>query len=123
MRKKLYSLFEKDSAYLDGTWHDIPIIMGTTGDLDEDSEPNDYILLRWDVSNTTKVFGDGLSKLRQSNCDIMILTSGANTVLHSKLEIYIEELLYKNEITYTMVNLGFNADISKTQTTFAVVTI
>lgn len=121
MRKILYSIFELDLAFKDGAWHDIPLIMGTTGDLDENSLPSDYILLRWNTPNTPKVFGDGVSQLRQADCDIMVMTSGAYSALHGQIELWTKELLTLNEISYTQIDLGFDKDLGKTQTTFSVV--
>ena len=121
MRQKLYALFEKDAEYLDGFWNGLPLIMGTTGDLDKSSEPDNYILLRWDISNNTQVFGDGKTLERYSDCDIILTCDGAYSSLLGQTELLIEKMLNDNGIIYRKFNLGFIKNLSKTQVTYAVV--
>jgi len=121
MRKELYALFENDIGYLDGFWNSLPLIMGTTGDLDNNSEPDNYILLRWDISNNTQVFGDGKTLERYSDCDIILTCDGAYSSLLGQTELLIEKMLNDNGIIYRKFNLGFIKNLSKTQVTYAVV--
>ena len=121
MRNKLYSLFETDAGYSDGFWNEFPLIMGTTADLDINSEPANYILLRWDISNNTQIFGDGKTLERYSDCDIILTCDGAYSQLIESSELKIEKILNDNEIIYRKFSLGFIKDLNKTQVTYAVV--
>ena len=124
MRIKLYDIFEKDVDFdiISGLWNEVPLKF-SLDDVDENSRPLNYIQLRYDTTNTTFVFGDGLTQMRQSDCDIMIVTAGAFEPIIDILDRKIQDLLNKNEIPFTSVNLGVQqiGNALQTQITYSVV--
>lgn len=85
---------------------------------DENSTPDSYILLKSDMTNTGRVYGDGKAKLRISDCDIILVSKGTadlSTSLHNVNKRKIMDLLDNLEIDYFGVNLGYDDNIKSTQ--------
>ena len=90
---------------------------------DENSIPKSYILLRSDLSNSTLLFGDGKSEIRQSDCDIILITKGSVTSTnstHVKNIKKITDLLNSKEIPFTSFDLGYDKNLGANQYTFSV---
>lgn len=91
-------------------------------DEDENSIPDSYILLRSDVPDSTKIFGDGKSLIRNSDCDIMLISKGQVTSskeLHNKNIEKIRNLLKSKEISYYGSDLGYDQSLKSSQYTFS----
>lgn len=90
---------------------------------DENSTPDSYILLKSDMTNTGRVYGDGRAILRSSDCDIVLVSKGTadvSTDLHNVNKSKIEDLLDDLDIDYIGVNLGYDDTIKSTQYTWTV---
>ena len=78
---------------------------------DEDSIPASYLLLRSEVSDTVKTFGDGTTQTRQADCDIILISKGTapnSTDLHNTNKALVDARLKSLEIAYTGVNNGYD---------------
>ena len=87
-----------------------------------DDVPNSYILLRSQISDSTKDFGDGKSLIRSSDCDIILVTKGYaedTTDLHNIKKKLIREHLKSQEINFNEFNLGYDDGLKSTQHTFS----
>lgn len=85
---------------------------------DENSTPDSYLLLKSDMTNTGRVYGDGRAILRASDCDIVLVskgTAGNSTDLHNVNRRKITALLDDLEIDHIGVNLGYDDSIKSTQ--------
>lgn len=85
---------------------------------DEESTPDSYLLLVSDVTNTGRVYGDGRTILRASDCDIKLISKGTadtTTSLHNINKSKITDLLNESGIDFLGVNLGFD-DVSASTT-------
>lgn len=90
-----------------------------TANEDPTQMPDNYIIYFTDVTNTPYIFADGKTKIRSSNCEIAVFTSGnANDSNNKKYVNMVENLLIQNEINYRKMNLGFNSDLGRSQVTF-----
>lgn len=101
--------------------NEIPIYKWSM-DEDENSIPDSYILLRSDVTDNTKTFGDGKSLIRNSDCDIMLISKGQVTSskeLHNQNIQKIKDLLKSKEISYYGSNLGYDSSLKSSQYTFS----
>lgn len=88
-------------------------------DEDKNSQPDDYIVYQADISNTPKVYGDGKTLLRRSNCDITVNEKGdGNNEKSGYLVNAVEELLKQNKISYTKHSSGYIESLDSIQTTF-----
>ena len=102
---------------------EIPIYKETM-DEDADSVPESYLLLRSDVTNTPFLFGDGKTKVRRADCDLILVTKGIatnTTDLHNVNRVKITQALETAEIKYDGFNLGYDDAIKSTQYTWSVV--
>lgn len=93
---------------------------------DENSTPDSYILLKSDMTNTGRVYGDGKAILRASDCDIVLVSKGTadvSTDLHNVNKKKVMQLLDDLEIDYIGVNLGYDDSIKSTQYTWTVTVV
>lgn len=89
---------------------------------DDNDIPASYILLRTDMSNSTNIYGDGKSLIRNSDCDIILVSKGYaddSTDLHNKNKNLIREHLKSQEISFDEFNLGYDDGLKSTQHTFS----
>lgn len=99
----------------------IPIYKETMHE-EENDVPQSYILLRSQISDTNKVFGDGKSIIRTADCDIILITKGYaedTTDLHNVNKRAIRNHLKSQEISFSENNLGYNDSIQSTEHTFS----
>ena len=121
IRLQLYNLFEKDSNKWNTTtmrWNGVPVISSEPNWQKKDI-PADYILLRYDITNTGKVFGDGVVKLRKSDCDILIVSLGEDSDKLSELESEVERILDLNGVYYFKNNLGYDEKTKQSSISFS----
>lgn len=88
---------------------------------EENDIPDSYILLRSQMSDDTLLFGDGSSKIRAADCDIILISKGyANdtTDSHNINKKKIREHLKEQDINYQEFNLGYDEGMKSTQHTF-----
>lgn len=93
---------------------------------DDDSTPDSYLLLKSDMTNTGRVYGDGRAMLRASDCDIVLVSKGTadvSTDLHNVNKKKVMQLLDREEIDYIGVNLGYDDTIKSTQYAWTVTVI
>ena len=89
---------------------------------EENDIPLSYILLRSQVSDTIKTYGDGKCLIRSADCDIILVSKGYaddTTDLHNKNKKIIRELLKSKEINFSESNLGYNEAIQSTEHNFS----
>lgn len=91
-------------------------------DGDPDSVPDSYLILRADVSNSGEVYGDGEALLRQSDCDVILVSKGVadGDCLHNRNRAKVEKLLKAEGASYRGYNLGYNGAIKSTEYTWSV---
>lgn len=95
-----------------------------TMDEDGDSIPTSYLLLRSDVTNTPHIFGDGVTKIRRADCDLILVTKGVatnTTDLHNVNRTKVTEALEAAGLVYEGYNLGYDDSIKSTQYSWSVV--
>lgn len=88
---------------------------------EENDVPESYILLRSQISDSTKAFGDGKSLIRTASCDIILITKGYadnSSKLHNTNKERIREKLKSQEVNFTEINLGYNDSIQSTEHDF-----
>lgn len=93
---------------------------------DDDSTPDSYLLLKSDMTNTGRVYGDGRAILRASDCDIVLVSKGTadvSTDLHNVNKKKVMQLLDGLEIDYIGVNLGYDDTIKSTQYAWTVTVV
>lgn len=93
---------------------------------DDDSIPDSYLLLKSDMTNTGRVYGDGRAMLRASDCDIVLVSKGTadvSTDLHNVNKKKVMQLLDGLEIDYIGENLGYDDSIKSTQYAWTVTVI
>lgn len=99
----------------------IPIYKEVMHEEDEDI-PESYILLRSQVADSPYAFGDGKTKIRNADCDIILTTKGYaddTTDLHNINVDKIRKLLIEQDITFNEINFGYDITNKNTQHTFA----
>lgn len=88
-------------------------------DEDMDSRPQDFIVYSSGISNSPKIYGDGKTLVRRCSCDITVNEGGNGNNEHAGYLVnLVEDLLNKNNISYTKVGLGYVEDMDSMQTTF-----
>jgi hypothetical protein len=90
-------------------------------DEDEDSIPASYLLLRSEISDTTKTFGDGTTQMRQADCDIILVSKGIAsdlTDLHYVNKALVDARLKAFGIAYTGINNGYDSSSLTTEYTW-----
>ena len=95
-----------------------------TMDEDADSVPESYLLLRSDITNTPFLYGDGVTKIRRADCDIILVTKGVatnTTDLHNVNRAKVTEALEAAGLPYDAFNLGYDDTIKSTQYSWSVV--
>lgn len=91
--------------------------------VDKNSVPDSYILLRSQTTDTVDSYGDGKGVLRSADCDIMLVSKGyadKTTDLHNVNKKKVRNHLRQQEIEFTEINLGYNESTKSTQHTFSV---
>ena len=104
-----------------GLMNNIPIYKEVMHE-EENDIPDSYILLRSQISDTNKVFGDGVSKIRSADCDIILISKGYaddTTDLHNVNKSAIRQHLKSQEINFSETNLGYNESIHSTEHNFS----
>lgn len=88
-------------------------------DEDYDSRPDDFVVYKSGISNTPRLYGDGKVLARRCNCDITVSERGTgNNEKAGYLVNMVEELLQKNNISYTRIDIGYVESMDSMQTTF-----
>lgn len=85
---------------------------------DENSTPDSYILLVSDVTDSGRFYGNGKAFIRNSDCDIKLISKGTaenSTSLHNINKAKITNLLESQDIPYIGVNLGYDDTAKTTQ--------
>lgn len=121
-------IFNTDSA-MDALWKivsplkdEIPVYKNTV-DEDEINLPISYLLLRADITNSPGVFGDGKTLLRESECDIILISKtdgSASGDIHNINKAKVKALLDASEASYNGYNLGYNDTLKESQYTWTV---
>lgn len=121
-------VFNAESA-MDALWEMIsPLkdkisIYKQTVDEDESNLPQSYLLIRSDITNSPAVFGDGKALLRQSECDVMLIskTAGATSDdIHNVNKKKVKALLDGADAAYEGYDLGYNDTLKESQYTWTV---
>lgn len=89
---------------------------------EENDIPVSYILLRSQISDTVKTYGDGKGLIRSADCDIILVSKGYaddTTDLHNKNKKLIREHLKSQDINFSEANLGYNEAIQSTEHNFS----
>ena len=84
--------------------------------------PQSYILLRSQITDTSEIYGDGKSKVRDADCDIILITKGYaddTNDLHNINKKKIKNHLVSQDIEFQEFNLGYDDGIKSTQHTFS----
>lgn len=92
-------------------------------DEDENSIPDSYILLRSQITDNSSSFGDGESKVRCADCDIVLVTKGKSTNSNSLHNINLSKIklmLKQKKVSYVFSNLGYQEQLLNTQATFSI---
>lgn len=93
---------------------EIPIFKNVMSE-DENSVPDSYLLIRADVSDSGRIYGDGGAQLRRSNCDVILVSkskAALSTDLHNINRKKVKALLDESGVSYVGYNLGYN-DVQK----------
>lgn len=88
---------------------------------DENSIPDSYLLLRSEISNIIRTFGDGSQQMRQADCDIILVskgTAGNSTDLHNVNKKLVDARLKALDIAYTGINNGYDSSSLTTEYTW-----
>ena len=99
-------------------------IFKETMDADENSIPESYLLLRSDITNTPFLYGDGATKIRRVDCDIILVTKGVatnTTDLHNVNRSKVTKALELAGLPYSALNLGYDDALKSTQYSWSVV--
>ena len=105
-----------------GLYDEIPIYKEIMHE-DKNSIPKSYIVLRSQVTDSTELYGDGDSVIRNADCDIMLVSKGYaddTTDLHNVNKKKIRNHLRTQGVNFTETNLGYDANSNSTQHTFSV---
>ncbi len=101
---------------------EIPIYKQTV-DEDESNLPQSYLLIRADITNTPGMFGDGKALLRQSECDVMLIsktTGEASDDIHNVNKTKVAALLDGADAAYEGYDIGYNDTLKESQYTWTV---
>ena len=80
-------------------------------DEDKNSVPPSYLLIRRDITDTGKIFGDGTVQYRESECDLILVSHSKGKTLGDLHEQNIERVkavLDAAGIDYEGHNLGYD---------------
>lgn len=92
-------------------------------DEDEDSVPNSYLLIRRDVTDGGRIYGDGKAQTRQSNCDLILVSKSKGKSakdIHSVNIERVKSVLDQAEIDYDGYNLGYNDTQKQSEYTWSI---
>jgi len=101
---------------------DIPIYKEIMSE-EENDIPASYILLRSQISDNGKTYGDGKTIIRTADCDILLITKGYaedTTDLHNVNKNKIRSKLKSQDINFVENNLGYNDSIQSTEHSFSI---
>lgn len=90
---------------------------------DENSTPNSYILLRSGIVDNGKIYGDGITGVRNCECDIILISKGSHpntSDLHNTNSALIVNKLKESNVPYSFVNIGYNESSNTTTSTWIV---
>lgn len=91
--------------------------------VDKNSVPDSYILLRSQVTDSADNYGDGKGILRVADCDIMLISKGfadKTTDLHNVNKKKLRNHLRNQDVEFIETNLGYDENTKSTQHTFSV---
>ena len=121
-------ILNSDSA-MDALWgivsplkDEIPIYKQTV-DEDENNLPESYLLIRSDITNSASIYGDGKALLRQTECDVMLIsktTGETSDDIHNVNKAKVKALLDAADAAYNGYNLGYNDTLKESQYTWSV---
>ena len=100
---------------------EIPIYKGYMTE-DKDTVPDSYMVFRTDVTNSPSLYGDGKSQIRNSDCEISLISKGfadKSTSLHNRNIAAIKQVLDEHEISFNGFNLGYDDIDKSTHYTFS----
>lgn len=100
--------------------NEIPIYKQTV-DEDESNLPQSYLLIRSDITNSPGMFGDGKALLRQSECDVMLIsktTGETSDDIHNVNKKKVAALLDGADAAYEGYDLGYNDTLKESQYTW-----
>ena len=107
----LYDILKPLAAYTRLYLNDLPV--------DENSQPEDFVLYRTGVSNTAKIYGDGKVLLRRCACDVLAVEQGDGNKKNSGyLFDMVEQVLIDNNIKYTRTSSGYDNTTDTVQVAF-----
>ena len=89
---------------------------------DEDSTPQSYLLLRSEVTDGSSAFGDGVSLIREADCDFIFFTKGIatnSTDKHNKNKADITKALKDAGFAFKTYNIGYIESLKSTQQTWS----
>lgn len=101
---------------------DIPIYFEAMTE-DDNSIPDSYMLLRSEIADSTQTYGDGVSQIRTSDCDIVLVSKGSNgnyDSLHNTNKNKIINKLKEKGVNYIGSNLGYDDTLESMQYTFSI---
>lgn len=101
---------------------EIPIYKQTVDEA-EKNLPDSYLLIRSDITESPGMFGDGKAFLRQSECDLMLISKTAGTAsddIHNVNVAKVKALLDAQDAAYNGYNLGYNDTLKESQYTWTV---
>lgn len=97
-------------SYSYATERELPIYKEVM-DEDENDVPDSYLLIRRDVDDRGRIFGDGKTQYRQSSCDLILVSKskGKNSSdLHVKNIERVKAALISTGVAFEGYNLGYN---------------
>lgn len=89
---------------------------------DENSIPDSYLLLRSQISDTVQSFGDGLTLIRQADCDIILVSKGTapnSTDAHNVNKALVDARLKALDVAYNGTNNGYDSSALETSFTWS----
>lgn len=109
-------------SYSYSTERELPIYKEVM-DEDENDVPDSYLLIRRDVADRGRIFGDGKTQYRQSSCDLILVSKskGQNSSdLHVKNIDRVKAALTAAGVRFEGYNLGYNETQKTSEYTWTV---
>lgn len=101
--------------------HKIPIYKEDMHEELKDT-PDSYIVLRSEITDDNRLFGDGETLTRYADCDIILVSKGYaddTTDKHNINKKLIKKHLQSQGIAFQGFNLGYNDILKSTEYTFS----
>lgn len=108
-------IFLRDNIGIPLVAQGIAVYLGVVSDA---TPPIDYVLLRYDVTDSPTQYGDGKTKIRESDCDAICVSVGNindNFAMGNAYEV--EKILDDLGISYLTVNNGFDNQTNESNIT------